>query len=360
MPATHKKTALTEADYDLSDWNPTTTKGKIFGPSILPGADWVTKKITGESSGSNWGGEEKPLTMAEAVRMIQEMKATPMTGSTKRMSGGSKGKAPKHWTPVDFNVLDKAQGQKPVPPPVGRALKEICQVCGIREGIHENQDHPMIPPMPSGFPPTQPSPQMPSPQPQEGLYGSLGAAAEPAFERRFGKKKPPPKQEGLYGDLGPAAEPAFDRMFGKSPPKQEQQNDNGSIEKPQYEFDRSHDIPPLPVGEQQSFPQPNGMMPSMAQEQGDDFPPDSQPPIYPPMPQEPMPEQMPPMPPAQVPLPMPNSPQEQMPTLPSPMPTAPQMQTQYTVSVPNSLSAQSIGGKKVNEMIREIESYIRK
>ena len=37
-----------ENDFDLSDWNPKTLKDKIFGPSILPGADWVTKKITGE------------------------------------------------------------------------------------------------------------------------------------------------------------------------------------------------------------------------------------------------------------------------------------------------------------------------
>jgi len=35
-------------DFDLSDWNPKTLKDKILGPSILPGADWVTKKITGE------------------------------------------------------------------------------------------------------------------------------------------------------------------------------------------------------------------------------------------------------------------------------------------------------------------------
>ena len=300
----------------LSDLPPVKT------PRAKPAMPDTGKKTAmTESSGSNWGGEERPLTMTEANRMIQEMKATPMTGSTKKMSGGSKGKAPKHWTPVDFNVLDKAQGQKPVPPPVGRGLKEICEVCGIREGIHENQDHPMIPPMPNGFPPTEPSPQIPSPQPQEGLYGDLGAAAEPAFNRRFGKKKPPPKQEGLYGDLGAAAEPAFDRMFGKNPPK-----------------------------EQMPFPEPNGIPPEQ-----DDFPPDSQPPL-PPMPQE----QLPPIPPAQVPPPMPNSPQEQMPTLPSPMPTAPQpMQMQYTVSVPSSLSAQSIGGKKVNEMIREIESFIK-
>ena len=230
----------------------------------------------GGSSGSvkkneltaNWGGGEaeppyirdgvKPLTNQMAESMIQEMKATPMTGATKRMSGGSKGKAPKHWTPVDFNVLDKAQGQKPVPPPVGRAIKEICEVCGVPGEMHENQDHPMIPPMPiennippmpNGFPPTEPSPQIPSPQPQE----------------------------------------------------------------------------------QEPFPQPNGIMP---------------------------PEQMPP---EQILPPMPNSPQEQMQPLPSPMPTAPepQMQMQYTVSIPNSLSAQSIGGKKVNEMIREIESIIK-
>ncbi len=234
----------------------------------------------------------KPLTMAEADKLIQEMQAKPMTGSTKKMSGGSKGKAPKHWTPVDFNVVSK---QDEVPVPVGRAVKEMCEVCGIENNMHEQQDHPMIPPMPqmNGQPPMpQPSPQ----PPQEGLYGDLGKDAEPAIDRMT---PAPPKQEGLYGDLGSAAEPAFDQMF--PPPPQEQQ--------------------PFP-------PQPNGM--------GMD---------------------MPPMPPAQIPPPMP--PQEQMPPLPSPMPPAPNMQMQYTVSVPNSLSNQSIGGKKVNEMIREIEHAIR-
>ena len=216
---------------------------------------------------------EKPLTMTEASRLIQEMQATPMTGSTKRMSGGSKGKAPKHWTPVDFNVLDKAQGQKPVPPPVGRALKEanICEVCGIKEMNHGIQDHPMIPPMPqenhmppmpNGFPPTEPSPQVPMPQPQE-----------------------------------------------------------------QQPFPQPNGMPPMPPAQ---VPQP---MPNSPQEQ-DDFPPQSEPP-FPPMPQE------------------------QIPPIPTENPE-PQMQMQYTVSVPNSLSAQSIGGKKINEMIREIEHYIRK
>jgi len=267
-------------DYSLKDWNPTTTMGKIFGPSILPGADWVTKKITGESSGSNWGGEEKPLTMTEAGKMIQEMKATPMTGSTKKMSGGSKGKAPKHWTPVDFNVLDKAQGQKPVPVPVGRAVQE-CEVCGIREMDHGMQDHPMIPPLPqdNGMP-------------------------------------PPPN--------------------GQAPPME----------------------PPMIPQEQEPFPQPNGMIPPNGMMNGmmPQMPPEQ---IPPPMPQEQMPPpsipppSMPPEMPPQMPMP-----QEQIPPIPT-QNQEPQMQMQYTVSVPNSLSAQSIGGKKVNEMIREIERYFK-
>jgi len=39
--------SVNESD-DLSDWNPKTLKDKILGPSLLPGADWVTKKILGE------------------------------------------------------------------------------------------------------------------------------------------------------------------------------------------------------------------------------------------------------------------------------------------------------------------------
>lgn len=236
---------------------------------------WAVCNASIGEMGANWGGdEETPLTNQMAESMIQEMKATPMTGSTKRMSGGSKGKAPKHWTPVDFNVLDKAQGQDPVPVPVGRAVQEanLCEVCGVPNDSHQDQDHPMIPPMPQ-------------------------------------ENNMPPMPNGQ----APMEPPMI------TPPAQ------------------SNGMPPMPMPqpnpqEQEPFPQPNGM--GMPQPNG-----------------------MPPMPPAQIPPPIPNSPQEQMPPIPT-QNQEPQMQ-QYTSSIPNSLSAQSIGGKKINEMIREIEPYLK-